>query len=214
VEDFLTKNASAIFGLTGVFLGSFLSFIASWMMKNREYSLRIWEQLLERRIKAHESLIVVAIEMRIMVPLGGNNEAGEVARAPQVLLSRETFEEWFTRFTQLTQDGSTWLSTKAKRELNFVQDYLITLHTNLANVRTDKYLAIGEVIRQDFIDLSSSLEKAAYDYFENGIRRRKLDTLKDWHKYPRKQTETRLKNTALLSNWAAFREAAGSDKTE
>jgi hypothetical protein len=214
VEEFITKNASAIFGLAGAFLGGLLSLIASWMIKNREYSLRIWQILLERRIKAHENLLAVAIEMRVMVALGGKDKDGEVARAPQVLLSREAFEEWFTRFTQLTQEGSTWLSTKAKREVNFVQDYLITLHMNVDNAPSERYLAVGQVIRQDFIELSSALEKAAYDYFENQIRKRKLGRLSDWHKYPREYSESRLASTALMSNWDAIREAVISDQEE
>lgn len=120
MEEFINKNASAIFGLAGAFLGGLLSFIASWMIKNREYSLGVWQILLDRRIKAHENLISVALEMRVMVALGGKEKNGEVARAPHVLLSREAFEAWFARFTQLTQEGSSWLSTKAKREVNFV----------------------------------------------------------------------------------------------
>ncbi len=147
MEEFLTQNASAIFGLAGAFLGGLLSFIASWMIKNREYSLRIWQMLLDRRIKAHENLISLAMEMRVMVGLG-REENGEVARAPQVLISREEFEAWFTRFAQLTQEGSTWLTTEAKREVNFVQDYLVTLHTNLANVPSERFLPIGKVIRR------------------------------------------------------------------
>ncbi|WLD58716.1 hypothetical protein NFC81_02695 [Salinispirillum sp. LH 10-3-1] len=213
MEEFLSQNASAIFGLAGAFLGGLLSFIASWMIKNREYSLRIWQMLLDRRIKAHENLISLAMEMRVMVSLG-REENGEVVRAPQVLISREEFEAWFTRFSQLTQEGSTWLTTEAKREVNFVQDYLVTLHTNLASVPSERFLPIGKVIRQDFIELSSALEKTAYDYFENQIRKRKLSRLGDWHKYPREHTESRLAHTDLLSNWDSVQEAASGDGSE
>lgn len=207
MEELLQQHSSAIFGLLGVFLGGSLSFFANWAMKNREYSLRIWDRLIDRRIKAHENLIAIAIEMRVMVALGGKEKDGEIARAPQVLLSKDEFVRWFVRFTQLTQEGNTWLTTKAKRELNFAQDYLITLHTHLASAPSENYLAIGQVIRMDFINLSSSLEKAAYDYFENEIAKRKLNKLSDWHKYPRQSTESRLKSTALLSNWEGVQQA-------
>lgn len=209
MEDFLKEHASAIFALLGAFLGGFLSFLASWAMKNREYTLRIWDRLLDRRIKAHENLITIALEMRVMVALGGKEEDGEVARSPQVLTSREVFEEWFTRFIQLASEGSTWITTKSKREVNFVQDYLITLHTNLAEVPSDKYPAIGQVIRQDFIHLSSELEKLAFDYFENEISKKKLNRLSEWHKYPRQVTESRLSSTALLSKWESVQKAVG-----
>lgn len=201
IKEFLGNNASAIFGLLGALGGGTVSFLASWMLKRREYNLRLWDKLLERRIKAHENLITVALEMRIMVALGATEEDREVARAPQVLRSKEDFEEWFIRFTQLTMEGTTWLTTEAKRELNFVQDYLLTLHQNLKDVPSEKYLPIGQVIRQDFIDLSSSLEKKSFAFFAKEVRRLKLSNLKKWHKYKRSETETRLKKTVLLSQW-------------
>lgn len=212
MESFLKENASAFFGLLGAFLGGFLSFFASWAIKNREYSLRIWDRLLERRIKSHENLIAIAVEMRVMVTLGGKEDDGEIARSPHVLFSKEVFEAWLARFTQRTQEGSTWLTTKAKREVNFVQDYLVTLHASLAEVPSDKYLAVGQVLRQDFISISSELEKSAYDYFENEISKRKLSQLSEWHKYPRQHTEARLTSTALISKWDSVRKAA-SHKT-
>ncbi len=206
MEIFLQENASAIFGLLGAFLGGLLSFTATWVMKNREYTLRVWDRLLERRIKAHENLISIALDMRVMVTLGGENMDGEVARAPQVMISKEEFEKWFRRFALLTKENSTWLTTKARREVNFVQDYLVTLHTNLSSAQSDKYLSVGQVIRQDFVDLSLTLEKASYDYFENEISKRKLSKLSEWHKYPRQNTESRLSNMLLISDWKKVQE--------
>jgi hypothetical protein len=201
VKEFIGKNASAIFGLLGAIGGGLVSFLATWMLKKREYSLRLWDKLLERRIKAHENVIAAALQMRLMVALGATEEDGEVARAPNVLRSKEDFEEWFMTFTTLTMEGTTWLTTEAKRELNFVQDYLVTLHQNLRDIPSERYLPIGQVIRQDFIDLSSSLEKKAFAFFGKEVRRLKLSNLKKWHKYKRSETEARLKKTVLLSQW-------------
>jgi len=205
IKEFINSNASAVFGLLGALGGALVSFIASWLLKKREYSLRLWDKLLERRIKAHENVITAALEMRVMVTLGATEENGEVARAPQLLRSKEDFEQWLIRFTQLTTEGSTWLTTDAKRELNFAQDYLVTLYQNLTGVPSEKYLQIGQVIRQDFIDLSSSLEKKSFGFFEKDVRRLKLSNLKKWHKYKRSETEKRLKKTALLSQWEKIR---------
>jgi len=201
IKEFIDSNASAVFGLLGALGGGLVSFLASWLLKKREYNLRLWDKLLERRIRAHENVIAVALEMRVMVALGATEENGEVARAPQVLRSKEDFDQWFIRFTQLTLEGSTWLTTEAKRELNFVQDYLVTLYQNLTEVPSEKYLQIGQVIRQDFLDLSSDLEKKCFAFFGKEVRRLKLSNLKKWHKYKRPETEKRLKKTALLSQW-------------
>lgn len=185
-----------------------LSFVGALLLKKRDFTLRIWEKLFERRIKAHENVIALALEMRLMVALGGFDDDGEVCRAPQILISRDEFEKWFTRFTQLSLGGTTWLTTDTKRELNFVQDYLITLHQNLLSVSSDKYISVGEVIRHDFINLSGTLEKKAFEFFEGGVRKLKLDSLNQWHKYQRPVTESRLKETMLLRNWEKIRKIA------
>lgn len=111
IKEFIDSNASAVFGLLGALGGGLVSFLASWLLKKREYNLRLWDRLLERRIKAHENVIRVALEMRVVVPLGETEENGEAARAPQVLRSREDFNQWLIQFTQLTLEGSTWLTT-------------------------------------------------------------------------------------------------------
>jgi len=147
-----------------------------------------------------------------MVALDATDESGEVARAPQVLHSKEDFEQWFIRFTQLTMEGTTWLTTGAKRELNFVQYYLVTLHQYLTGVPNEKYLPIGQVIRQDFIDLSSDLEKKSFAFFGKEVRRLKLSNLKKWHKYKRSETERRLKKTVLLSQWEKIRKIVAAEK--
>lgn len=213
IKEFINNNTSAIFGLLGALGGGLVSFLASWLLKKREYNLRLWDKLLERRIKAHENVIAAALEMRVMVALGATEEGGEVARAPQVLLSKEAFEEWFIRFTQLTVGGSTWLTTEAKRELNFVQDYFVTLHQNLTGVPSEKYLPIGQVIRQDFLALSSDLETKSFEFFGKEVRRLKLSNLKKWHKYKRAETEKRLKRTELLSQWDKIRRIATAEKS-
>jgi hypothetical protein len=201
---FIDENASAIFALAGAVGGGIFSFIGALLLKNREFSLAVSSKILDRRIDAHEKVIALAVEMRVMVGLGGFTESGEVRRSPQIMRSRETFEDWFTRFTQLSMKGTSWLSTSSKREVNFIQDYLITLHIYLENVPSERFLDLGEVIRQDFVDLSASLEKKAFQFFQKGIRQLEPDNLDEWHKYERSETERRLHATSLLLNHTAF----------
>lgn len=199
--EFINEYSNAIFALLGAVGGGVISFIAAWTLKKREFTLRLWDKLHNKRIKAHEDVISLALKMRIMVALGGYDENGDVARAPNLLKSREVFEDWFTEFTKLTVSGSTWLTTETKREVNFVQDYLVTLHTNIADTPSEKYQAIGQIIRQDFIDLSSELEKKAFNFFAKEIHQLKLNNLDEHHKYKLEDTQERLKNTMLLTKW-------------
>ena len=74
LSEFLSSNASAIFGLAGALCGGVLSFIASVMLKKRDFNLQMWSKLIERRIAAHENVISLAVEMWVMVGLGGTDE--------------------------------------------------------------------------------------------------------------------------------------------
>ncbi len=207
IQHFLNANASAVFGLLGALGGGILSFIASLLLKRRDFSLLLRSKIVDRQIAAHERILKLAQDMRVMVSTGTQGKDGEILRGPRILLSKSEFEGWFTRFTEQQLEGYTWLTTETKREVAFVQDYLATLHMHLADVPSEKYFDLAQVIRQDFIDLSSSLEKAAFSFFSTGIHRAKPDSLSAWHKYKRSVTERRLMNTALLQKIAAFRSA-------
>lgn len=203
--QFLSVNSSAVFGLIGAIGGGVLSFLASFVLKKRDFNLQMWGKLFDRRIAAQEKVISLAVEMRVMVTLGGIDEYGELRRAPEVLLSKEAFEGWFARFTKLTLEGTSWLTIETKREVNFVQDYLATLHMHLAYVEDENYPHVGTVVRQDFIDLSASLEKKAFSFFQQGILELKLDSLDQHHKYKLPETEKRLRATALMRNMSKIR---------
>jgi hypothetical protein len=204
---FFSANASAIFALAGALGGGALSAATAFLVKRREFDLALTEKLFERRISAHEKVIEIATEMRVMSPLSGRGEDGEVRRAPHVMLSRDSFDAWLASFTQRSMAGTSWLSTKAKRELNFVQGYLLSLHTYLAAVPNERYPQLGALIRQDFIDLSSSLEKQAFEFFRTGVRQLQLHSLDEWHKYELKETQRRLGQTALAKHFELFAQA-------
>jgi hypothetical protein len=201
---FFSANASAIFALAGALGAGALSAVTAFIVKRREFDLSLTAKLFERRIAVHEKVIEIATEMRVMVALGGRMADGEVRRAPHVMMSREYFDDWLASFTQRSLGGTSWLSTKAKRELNFVQDYLLTLHMHLAGVPDERYPDLGVLIQQDFIDLSSSLEKQVFEFFRTGVRQLRLDSLDEWHKYELKETERRLGETALGKNFERF----------
>lgn len=206
ILQFLNLNASAIFGLLGALGGGILSFVASLLLKRNELSLQLRSKIVDRQIAAHDSILTLAKEMRAMASTGEVSREGEVTRGPRILLSKDDFESWFTRFTVQQIDGSTWLTTETKREVAFVQDYLVTLHMHLVDLPSEKYFDLAQLIRQDFINLSSNLEKAAFTFFEKDIHRAKPDSLSDWHKYKRSVTEKRLSDTELLTNIVAFKD--------
>jgi hypothetical protein len=202
VMEFLSENASAVFALVGAIGGAGLTFLSGWLLRKREYDLRLWESLMERPIQAHERLLELASEMRVTVSLEEFDAKGELRRAPEILVSRETFEAWFERVGRAGLQRSVWLIPLAKREANFLQDYLASLHANLRQVPDGSFLAVGAILREDFIHLSDKLERAAYTFFERDLHRLKLADLKEWHKYRKEETLERLKKTALVARWS------------
>jgi hypothetical protein len=60
-------------------------------------------------------------------------------------------------------------STPVKRELNFVQDYFVTLYTKMSALPSANFPIVGCLVRQDFIDLSNGLEKTACTPFSPSV---------------------------------------------
>lgn len=170
-------------------------------MRNRDLKLKLWERFIDRRIAAHESMVTIALKMRVVVPLGGKDSNGEIIRAPQVMLSKQAFDEWFREFSEIAAPATTWLSTPVKREFNFVQDYFTTINQSLAAVPPDDFAKIGSFIRQDFIDLSTKLEKVAFQFFQKEAFKLRLNDLTEHHKYQRQETDRRFRETILIGKW-------------
>ena len=200
--DWFTQYGTAIIALLGVLVGSLvtggLTFLNAWIMRNRDLKLKLWERFIDHRIAAHEGVVTIALKMRTMVPLG-RVENGEIVRSPQIMLSKEAFDEWLREFAEIANPASTWLSTPVKRELNFVQDYLVTVHTNLSPFTSECFAKVGSFIRQDFIDLSSKLEKLAFEFFKREALDLRLNDLTEHYKYPLKETQARLSKTVLCA---------------
>jgi hypothetical protein len=154
-SEFVRANASAVFALLGAAVGGLFSFLGSWLLRKREYDLRLWEKLLDRRVNAHEAVIQAALEMRRMAPSGRVDSTGDAIRAPTVLESKEAFEGWFGNTMSRATAGTTWLTVRAKRELNFAQDYLLTLHMHLQKVPSALYPSVGVIVRETLIKLSA-----------------------------------------------------------
>ncbi|MCA1492694.1 hypothetical protein I6F11_17375 [Ensifer sp. NBAIM29] len=200
--SFMKDNSSAVFAMLGALMSAGVSFGSAWFLRRQDHSLRLWEKIAERRIQAHEYLLDQSMAMRVMTALPAADEKGEVIRFPNVMMSKDTFETFFSKFATGFLTASTWYTTEVTREANFVQDYLVTLHQTLRQVPTELYPNVGLIIRQDFIDLSSSLERKVSSFFAEDIRALRVGRHGQWHKYKRTQTERRLNATILLINQA------------
>lgn len=199
-SSLMANNASAFFGLLGAMIGGASSYLAAKRLKTHEFKLQIKNKMLDRQILANENVLKIALQMRVMTGSGKVDKNNQVIRFPEILESKKRFEDWFTDFTKMQLESTSWLSISVKRELNFVQDYLITLYTNLKDVPSELYSEAGGLIYEDFSDLSNSLEKKVHEFFNTDLSEVKLADLNLWHKYEKNFTEKRLLNMKLLKN--------------
>ena len=89
MDEFLIKNASAIFALIGAILGTTITGTITYATKTKEAKLRITEKLLDKKLAAHESLINLVGIIRTSVILGGEDENGELNRCPLIMQNRK-----------------------------------------------------------------------------------------------------------------------------
>jgi len=198
IVEFLQANSGALFALVGVLIGGLISYLTNLSLSKRDLKLRLREKILDKRIQAHEQVIQLSKSLRKMVILGRIDGEEELIRSPQILISLDTFQEHCAAFSSLFGNASTWLSIELTRELNLLQDYFVNLDLIIHEANPDVLPAIGNLLRGDFVDFSSDIEKLAYSFFEKDLEKLRVSSLSEWHKYPREETERRLNQTALF----------------
>ena len=101
-SQLIQNNISAIFGLLGIVIGATLSFIATWILKERDLRLKLREKLLDRRIEAHERVIAFSKSMRKTTPVG-IEENGDIMRFPT--MNSKNGMKNFLKQSSLVQHG-------------------------------------------------------------------------------------------------------------
>lgn len=196
--EVLSNNIAAVFGLLGVAVGVILSHFSNISLRTHDLKLRLREKVLDKRIVAHEKVITLAKSLRTMVNIGVVLEDDELARAPYFLITHEAFNEYQATFTSVFGESSTWLDIELTKELNLLQDYSVNLDQIVRQASPELLPVIGNVVRQDFVDFSSEIEKKAYTFFEKDLENLQLGRLSEWHKYSREESERRLRFTQLF----------------
>lgn len=197
--QFLRENASAVFGLIGALGGAVLSFSAAWFLKRRELQLRLYEKVTDRRLASHDSVIALAKELRKTgIPYDETSDVQQ--RAPICLCTIDTLDEFNTNFALTMVEHTTWLSADLVRELHLFQDYLGNVQLKLREIGKDKTFELGCIIREDFIDFSSRIERLAFHYFASIGRLEKLKPPAN-PQYSDAERQARLEQTALVRRY-------------
>lgn len=197
--SFFDQYANAIFALLGTVVGGLLGILGKVILSEKELRLRLLEKTLGRRIEAHESIVELSKSLRTMQSLDHVDADGELARLPAMMKTQGEFGQWLQSFYEIFSRSSTWLSTNVKRELNLFQDYLVNLRRYTVNATDAQMVAIGQIVRQDFVDFSVSIETKAFQYLSKDLRKLVVNDLSEHHKYPLQETHERLAATAMMA---------------
>lgn len=201
-------------------IGAALGFIASqaveYLRISREAKVRQKEKMMDRMIAAHESVISLADSMMSVSILEDvhdlPNNMDMPVRGATVVMSLDTFEEWWGSQFSSTYARHVWLSINTLREINFVQDYLTNIHSLIKTMGTEDVRRLSVIVRQDFIDMSGALRKHAMQFIsEDAVNLKFKTSHKQWHKYKKEVTLKRLNTTKLTSEYADFFDESDSD---
>jgi len=152
-------------------------------------------------LKLSNSMILVNLVMAEVEPERiepATNEEGELMRYPKILQNKKEFGKFGNNWTSTMFNIADWLSNDLVRELYLFQDYSVNLRQFLQKVEDKNIPIIGCIIRQDFIDFSTSIRRLAYKYFYSDLEKLRLEDNLAWHKYKPEETTKRLFATQLF----------------
>ena len=188
-----------LFTIVGMGFGAFLTFLTSWLLKSRETKLKISGQFIEKRIEAHEKILELAKAMRATISTDRVNVEGMQITYPIIFSSKEQYQNWRSSYFLITNQYSHWLGIEVTRELFFIQDYITNLDKRLEKAPDINYMQIGIILRNDFIDMATIIEKSVIKFFGKGWRNLKVEQPKGGHKYAKKITTKRLHELNLFT---------------
>lgn len=193
-----TELIAPLFTLLGVLIGTILSFITSWFLKSRETKLKISTQLIEKKIEAHEKILTLAKSMRATVSLDKVNAENEYITYPLIFCDKVNFQDWRSSFFLITNEYSHWLGSNVIHEIFYIQDYITNLDKRIEKTPEENYKSIGIILKSDFVEMATNLEKNVINYFESGWKTLKIQNKKGKFKLPKKESIRRLNNSNLF----------------
>ena len=186
-----------VLSFIGVIIAAFLAFFSSSFLKKKETLLKISEKILDKKLEAHENVLLLAKYLRSTI---SNNEftvEKELISYPIILATREHYLEWKKDLFIKSNSNSHWLSNDVIKELYFIQDYFVNLDQTLENVHDENIKNVGIILKSDFVNLSNNLEKSIIKYFENGWKDLKTISNNKEYKFSKKISLERIEKYNL-----------------
>jgi hypothetical protein len=195
---------AAATGAAGTLLGVVITQVIEVIRLGKESRIRQREKIIERRITAHEAMLSLADDMVVMEDLSDKvkQQDHELPRGPIFLRSLNDFRDWYNgKFVARYSVNHAWLSTKTKREVNLLQDYLINLHKLAEQLQPTNFPELSNDLRNDFIGFSNAIRKSSIKFLSSNAIKLDLKDLQDRHKYLPNETKQKLSTTQLAKKY-------------
>jgi len=204
MKEIIINNLTSIFTLSGVIVGALINNIFNRDLKVRETKLLVTKTIIDKRMNSYEQIIGISKILRTVVSTYKTDDNSNLITYPRGMEDNESFQILFKGVVNAINDGSHWIDIETTRELGFMQDYLASLSRYVKQVEDNKDSLIsikelGLVIKQDFIDLSGSLEDKIFKSYPDNLINLKTTKSSKWHKYKKEATKKRFEQTLLFS---------------
>jgi hypothetical protein len=204
INHYMTSNTitpqiliPSLLGLLGVIIGALATSFVNLKLKSKETKLRIVEKIFDKRIQAHENILLLTKDIKTVVSTREVDENYNIISFPKSLISKDEYSHFLNQTCSIIHQNNHWFNTDLERELGFLQDYLASVNQTIKDVDDIKLPLIGLVIKQDFIDLAANLDKLTFDFFRKDIYKLSINKHDEWHKYPKDITLKRYEETLL-----------------
>jgi hypothetical protein len=202
--EYLLKNYEkelliGLLPLIGVVIGFVLTTLGNIFTKHKETKLKIIEKFIDKRLEAFEKLNTFINDLRA-VDKYDITPTNEMHRYPIAFNAKENLTQLHLNLVALLS-YSIWYSSELIKELNFVQDYFVTLQESIQDIPNENMKTVGMILWTDFISLSSNLDKMNKEFFIEEIANLKYVPCKTWHKYKQPETEKRLQSMKLMQSY-------------
>lgn len=186
-----------IANIIGVILGAGITALVNWLSISKETKLRIQEKIFDRRISAHEEALRFSKLLRSTLSTKKADESGELITYPVYIHNRKNFDELINELYKVNNLNSHWFDSDIIQELKYIQDYLGNLDNQLELNSEELYPKIGTVVRNDFFEMSTSIEEKVLKFFRDDIYKIKLQPKTGEKKLEERTFQKRFKKTNL-----------------
>ena len=178
-EAAISQLINGVFIILSVVIGAVITFIINRNINKRSFEHQLWEKIIDKKIDAHEKIMVMAYVIRTNTIYKIVGHENEIFSGPSFFESKEKFDEFWYGFTNTYRASRVWLNPEVSQLVfNFVS-YIANVGEFITKINEIDYPLVGIFLRKDFINLSIKIEEFAYSYFQKDFLKLHVPNMKN-----------------------------------